>query len=106
MKIILDECLPRRLIRDLHGHAVTTVPRQGWASRTNGELLGLIEGEFDVFITIDAGMPHQQNLADRSVCLVLLHAGNSRYETLQPLVPKIRDALETATPGTVLHVGV
>lgn len=105
MKIIFDECLPRRLIRDLHEHAVTTVPRQGWASRTNGELLGLVQAEFDIFITMDAGIPHQQNLADLTICLIILHGPNSRYETLQPLIPEIRNAIDAASPGAVFHVG-
>ena len=105
MKIILDECLPRRLVRDLHDHSVTTVPRQGWTSLKNGELLDLVEPEFDLFITIDSSITHQQNLEKRDVGLIVLHAANSRYETLQPLVPEIRSALEQVQPGSVIHIG-
>jgi len=54
MKVILDECLPRRLVRELHLHSVTTVLRQGWAGRRDSELLSLIRGEFDVFVTMDS----------------------------------------------------
>ncbi|NQT93662.1 MAG: hypothetical protein HQ559_12955 [Lentisphaerae bacterium] len=105
MNVILDECLPRRMIRDLPAHAVTTIPKQGWASLTNGELLGLVQPEFDVFITIDRNIVHQQNLTDLKICLIVLHAPNSRYETLQPLVPDIRGALDRAEPGAVIHIG-
>jgi len=56
MKIILDECLPRRLLRDLPDHTVTTVPRQGWAGTTNGALFDRITPEFDIFITMDSNI--------------------------------------------------
>jgi hypothetical protein len=48
VKILLDECVDRRLARNLVGHAVTTVPRKDWAGIKNGELLALAEKEFDV----------------------------------------------------------
>lgn len=105
MRVILDECLPRRLVRDLEGHSVTTVPKQGWASRKNGELLRLVVPKFDVFVTIDANIVHQQNLSLSGLCLIVLHARNSRYETLEPLVPQLRIAVAQAQPGKVIHLG-
>lgn len=105
MKIILDECLPRRLLRDLPDHVVTTVPRQGWAGITNGDLLKHVEPEFDVFITMDSNIVHQQNLTGLRICLIILHGQNSRYETLQPLLIRIRDAIINAKPGSVFHIG-
>lgn len=105
MKIILDECLPRRLLRDLPEHAVTTVPRQGWAGITNGDLLKRVDPEFDVFITMDSNLIHQQNLSGLNICLITLRARNSRYETLQPLLPQILEAINQAKPGSVFHIG-
>ncbi len=105
MKVILDECLPRRLLRDLPDHMVTTVPKQGWAGVTNGALLKRVEPEFDVFITMDSNIVHQQNMDGLKICLVILHGSNSRYETLQPLLPQIREALKQAKSGSVFHIG-
>ena len=105
MKVILDECLPRRLLRDLSDHSTTTVPRQGWAGITNGVLLERVEPEFDVFITMDSNIVHQQNVDDLKVCLIVLHGSNSNYETLQPLVSEIRFAVDQAKPGTIIHIG-
>ncbi len=105
MKIILDECLPRRLLRDLPDHSVTTVPRQGWAGVTNGVLLKRIGTDFDVFITMDSNIAHQQNTDNLRVCLIVLHGPNSNYETLQPLVPDILAAIEQAKPGSIIHIG-
>jgi len=105
MRIILDECLPRRLLRDLPNDQVTTVPRQGWAGITYGALLARIASDFDVFITMDSNIVHQQNLDGLRVCLIVLHGPNSRYETLQPLLPAIRSAIADAQPGSVFHLG-
>ena len=41
MKVVLDECLPRKLKRALPGHDVATVPEMGWAGIKNGPLLRL-----------------------------------------------------------------
>ena len=105
MKVILDECLPRRILRDLSDHSATTVPRQGWAGITNGVLLERVEPEFDVFITMDSNIMHQQNMDELKVCLVVLHGTNSNYETLQPLVPEIRLAVDHAKSGSIIHIG-
>lgn len=105
MKVILDECLPRRLVRDLRPHQVTTVPREGWAGIKNGALLKLIVSEFDVFVTVDKNLIHQQNLQGMNLRVIILHAVNNRYETLEPLVPGILEAIEQTQPGTILHLG-
>lgn len=105
MRVILDECLPRRLLRDFSNHLVTTVPRQGWAGVTNGALLKQVQDEFDVFVTMDSNIVHQQNLDGLKTCLVVLHAVNSRYETLQPMLLQIQDAISKASPGAVFHIG-
>ena len=105
MKVLLDECLPRRLVRDRHPHLVTTVPQEGWAGIKNGALLRLAIPAFDVFITLDSNLVHQQNLDGVDLCVITLHAVNSRYETLQPLVHHMREAISKAPPGTVIHIG-
>jgi Flp pilus assembly CpaF family ATPase len=70
------------------------VPRQGWAGVTNGELLTRIIPDFDIFITMDSNIVHQQNLEGLQLCLIVLHGTNSRYETLQPLVrARLRGAI-------------
>ncbi|MEG4801658.1 DUF5615 family PIN-like protein [Microcoleus sp. ARI1-B5] len=53
MKLILDECIDRRLAKEFVGYEVKTVPQMGWAGIKNGQLLALVEAEFDVFITVD-----------------------------------------------------
>jgi hypothetical protein len=100
----LDECLPRRLVRDLHAHTVTTVIRQGWAGKKDSELLRLIQGEFDVFVTMDSNLVYQQPMRADSLCIIVLHAPNGCYETLLPLVGRLLDAINRAHPGAVVEL--
>ena len=60
MKVLLDECIDRRLAQELSGHEVKTVPAMSWAGITNGQLLTLAEREFDVLVTVDRNLPYQQ----------------------------------------------
>ena len=105
MRVLLDECLPRRLKRELVGHDVRTVPESGWAGKSNGELLLLMAGAIDVFVTIDRGMLFQQTLADRTFAVIVLRAHSNRLADLQPLVPQILQALDTVRRGKVVRIG-
>jgi hypothetical protein len=63
MRILLDECVPRRLRQELPGHDVRTVQELGWSGKKNGELLQLMAGQgFEVLVTVDQSIRHQQNL--------------------------------------------
>jgi len=102
MKVILDECLPKRLIRYLPNYEVTTVPLAGLAGYTNGKLLVAIERDFDVFLTIDSNLSAQQNLQGIELIIVVIRAQSNRIEDLIPLAPRIIDAIENGK-GTVRY---
>ncbi len=53
MRIVLDENLPRPLVRIFPGHQIATVQELGLAGTANGALLARLEGHHDVFITAD-----------------------------------------------------
>jgi predicted nuclease of predicted toxin-antitoxin system len=63
MKLLLDECLPRRLkyFFTEAGHECETVRDAGFSGKENGKLLTLAEKNFDVFVTIDKNIRYQQN---------------------------------------------
>ena len=105
MRLLLDECIDRRLAKDLVGHDVATVPQMGWAGIKNGALLTLAEREFDVFITVDRNLSFQQNLPAYGIAVLVLHATSNRLADLQPLVPAILSALPSLTKGVAEHVG-
>lgn len=56
-------CACARFRRELPGHEVQTVPQSGWASVSNGKLLGLVaaSGKSDVFLTVDKNLAPEQN---------------------------------------------
>ena len=105
MRILLDECLPRRLKRDLIGHDARTVPEMGWASKQNGELLELASGQFDVSLTVDRNLSFQQHVGKFNLAVVVMIAPGNRYRDLQPFIPKVRAMLDAARPGQVVRVG-
>ena len=91
MRILLDECVPRPLRRELAGHDVRTVQEMGWTGKKNGELLALMAGAgFDVLLTVDQNLRHQQNLAAAGVAVVVMVAPSNRLMDLVPLVPGFR----------------
>ena len=104
MRILLDECLPKRLKRELVGHDVRTVPEAGWAGKKDGVLLKLMIGQFDVFITVDQNMQYQQPLVDIPLAFVVLVAYNNKFETLQPLMSKVLSVLSTIEIGQIVEV--
>lgn len=106
MKLLLDECLPRRLKRGLTGHDVSTVPEMGWAGIKNGNLLKLVEPVFDVFVTIDGNLSYQQNLSERDLAFVVLSAPDDTFETLIPLMPQVLVALLNITAGQIVKITV
>lgn len=73
MRILLDECIDRRLAKEIEGHEVVTVPQAGWAGIKNGELLALAQQQFDVLVTVDRNLSFQQNLPQFNIAVVILH---------------------------------
>jgi hypothetical protein len=105
VRVLLDECVPRRLRRELSGLDVSTVPDEGWTSRRNGDLLRLmLAARFTVFVTMDRNLSYQQNVAGAGVAVVVLRARTNRLMDLLPLVGALRDAIGTALPGQVVHI--
>ena len=90
MRILLDECVPRPFKRALTSHDVHTVPEMGWTGKKNGELLALMsQNAFDVLVTTDRNIRHQQNLAAFQVAVLLMLATSNRLADLLPLVPSV-----------------
>lgn len=105
MRVLLDECIDRRFAAEILGHEVRTVPQAGWASFTNGELLALAAGKFDVFVTVDRNLSFQQHLPRFSIAVVVLRASSNRLADLRPLTPKLLSAIETAKSGEAIWIG-
>ena len=105
MRLLLDECLPRQLKRELVGHEVWTVPEAGLAGLKNGALLMNAAGRFDVFLTVDANLRHQQNVAKLQLAVLVLRALSNDMSDLRGLVPAVLAALPALAPGAVVEIG-
>lgn len=105
MRVLLDECRPRRLKQELPGHDVRTVPEVGWASKKNGELLRLAEGNFDVLLTVDRGFAQQQSPKGLSISVISLASQSNRLVDLRPLMPQVLSLLGSIQPGQIIRVG-
>jgi hypothetical protein len=106
MRVLLDECVPRKLKINLPGHECRTVPEEGLAGKRNGELLSVAEkAGFDVFLSVDRGIEFQQNLQSRRMAVLLVRVPSSRLADLLPHVPEILKRLKSLSPGELVIVG-
>lgn len=99
MKILLDENLDWRLGRELPGHLVLSVPLIGWAGVRNGELMRRADSAFDVLITMDKGIYHQQNLKGLRLTIIALNARTNRLVETRLMMPKVMTLLASIEPG-------
>jgi len=107
MKLLLDECLPRRLkpLFVQGGHECQTVSEAGFLGKENGELLDLADKTFDVLVTIDKNIRHQQNLAGRKIAILIIRSQSNDLSDIRLHVPEALDALGSLEPGQVVEVG-
>lgn len=64
MKILLDHTVPHGLRGNLNDHVVHTANYLGWGELRNGDLLEAASNQsYDILITCDQGMRHEQNLS-------------------------------------------
>ena len=105
MRVLLDEHLDRRL-RLLFDpeHEVVSVGERGWAGMKDGALLQGAQVEFDVLVTMDRGIAHQQKLGGLSLGIILLRAHSNRRADTTPLIPAVNTALQTIRPGELIEV--
>lgn len=101
MRILIDECVDWRLLRDPPSHDVKTVRQMGWNETVNGALLRLAEQKFDVLLTTDKNLSFQQNVVRFSIGVVVLRARSARLRHLRDLVPTLLKVLPDVKRGEV-----
>jgi predicted nuclease of predicted toxin-antitoxin system len=105
MRILLDECVDQRLRLLLTGHDCETAGYAKLAGLKNGALLDAAErAGFEVLVTTDQAIPHQQNLATRRVSILILCAPTNRLAELRGLIPAALIALNSLTAGQVVRI--
>jgi len=88
LKILFDQGVPKPLQGHLSQHEVSRAYLLGWAEKKNGELLALAErAGFEILVTTDQRLRHQQNLEGRRLAVFVLGRGN--WPEIMPYVPQI-----------------
>lgn len=105
MRVLLDECVPRKLRRELPGHEVRTVAEMGWDGTKNGALLLRAAREFDVLLTVDSNLEFQQDTRTLPIAIIVLTAFSNDVNVLRPMMPAVREALAAIEPGRLYRFG-
>ena len=85
MKVLLDECVPRRFRDALPGIQVSTARDQRWTSLRNGELLAEMRAAgFTTLVTVDRNLIFQQHIAASGIAVIVMHALTNRLPEPSP----------------------
>ncbi len=96
MKILLDECVTKRLKENLKEFEVLTVTELGWSGIKNGKLISLcVENNFDILLTIDKNIINQQNIIKHKLTVVVLSSLTSKLEELLLFLPLFKAQVES-----------
>ncbi|MGD0790171.1 MAG: DUF5615 family PIN-like protein [Terriglobales bacterium] len=106
MKVLLDECLPRKLKDRFASHDCYTVPEAMLGGKKNGELLAIAESQgFEIFLTMDRGLEYEQNLTGRQIGVIIFRAKSNRLVDLTPLVEACLIQMRAIKPGQIARIG-
>jgi hypothetical protein len=83
---------------------VKTAYEMNWSELGNGDLLLAAEPLFDVFITTDQNLSHQQNLSGRRLAIISL--STTSWPRIQKHVHLVVDAVNSISPGEFRSVGI
>ena len=105
MRVLFDNGTPRGVASALSDHTVEEARSHGWDTFRNGDLLDAAEAAgFDVFLTTDRNIRHQQNLVGRRIAIVVLDKG--RWRLIKNKLPQIAAAVAAAMPGSFVEVEI
>ncbi len=104
MKLLLDEYVTRKIKNDFAPHEVHTVEEAGMKGLENGKLLQSAAGNYEVLITVDRNIEHQQNISSLKIAILVLAAKKNDYATLRLLVPQALKVLNKIKTGEIITV--
>jgi len=105
VNILLDHCVDWRLARAFPAHSVKTARDMGWETLQNGKLLSAAaEASFDLLLTVDRKLKHEQNLTKLPIAVLVLIAPTNKLSDLLPVAPAVETALKSLQPKTLIEV--
>ena len=103
MRVLFDQGTPAPLRQLLPGHEVATAYERGWSTLKNGELLAAAETQgFQVLVTTDTNLKYQQNLAPRTIAIVVL--STTSWPRIKVAAEPVVAAVAAATPGSYAEI--
>ncbi len=103
MRVLFDQGTPVPLRESLSEHDVSTSYERGWSALKNSDLLDAAEREgFEVLVTTDRNLRHQQNLHARSIAIAVLTT--TSWPRIQHDIPAVVRAVDGAVPGSYVEV--
>lgn len=104
MEILFDHNVSRKLRPHFLPHTVTLTKEKGWDLLENGDLLEVAQHSFDVMITTDNNLYHQNKVANFNLAVIVLRAFKNKFSELLPLMAETLEVLNTIQPGEVVYV--
>ena len=102
---MFDQGTPAPLRHLLLGHEVETAYERNWSTLKNGELLASAESSgFDVLVTTDTNLKYQQNLATRTIAIVVL--GTTSWPRIKAAAEVVVTAVNSSAQGSYAEVVV
>jgi hypothetical protein len=104
--ILFDHGTPKGADAALPGHTIHTAQAKGWDTLSNGALLNVAEeAGFELLLTTDRRIRHQQNLKERRIALVIL-TGSTKWSQVRQQVDRIAAAVTAAATGSYTEVHI
>ena len=105
MKILFDQGTPAPLRQYLAPHSVDTAFERGWSDWHNGALLAVVAQEgYDLLITTDQNLRHQQDLTNRPFAIIVLLS--TSWPRIQLRIATIQATVESVVPGDYKEIPI
>lgn len=105
MKILLDECVTKKLKAHLTEFEVRTLNDMGWSGLRNGTLLkAAVEQEFDILLTVDKNLPYQQNMLRHNITVVVLDVKRNKISHLLEVLPLFKEQVSSFQKAQVYRI--
>ena len=105
MRVLFDQGTPSPLRQFLKLHDVSTAYDLGWSNLKNGELLDAAEAQgFQVLITTGSNLNHQQNLANRTIAIVVL--GSTSWPRIKNVAEMVAASINDVGAGAYVEIAI
>ncbi len=103
-RVLIDNCVPYDFVPYIRAATVTHVLDLGWDKLHDRPLLEIADGKFDVIVTVDRNLPHQQNLSRYSTALIILRVPSNTTPQLRLMIDELNLTIEQIKVGEMKRI--